>query len=190
MSSRTLGAKVAAPARSRASRSFPIACPPAHVLACSSRISSTPLGVEVQRIGEKPIWGKYLHPMATETVAQIAAVMREEVVGACSHDQSAHVGVCRIASEARHVRDMWIEVDAPSREAPAQVVDPSSRRLSRELLLLDKRSLCLRQQLLAPEEIQQSQLCGDASHQLVQDEKRRQADHGATGVVPARRELP
>ena len=79
------------------------------------------------------------------------------------------MGVRRIASEARHVRDMWIEVDAPGREAQAQVIDPSPRRLSRELLLLDERPLNLRQQLLTPEEIQQSQLCGDASHQLVQD---------------------
>jgi hypothetical protein len=67
---------------------------------------------------------------AAETVAQIAAVMREEVVGTRGHDQSANMGVRRIASEARHVRDMWIEVDAPGGEAQAQVVDPSSRGLS------------------------------------------------------------
>jgi hypothetical protein len=41
--------------------------------------------------------------VATETVAQVAAVIREEVVGVRGHDQRAHVGVRRIASEIGRV---------------------------------------------------------------------------------------
>ena len=87
-----------------------------------------------------------LDPVPAQPVAKVAAVVGEEVVGACGYDESAHVGVGRIAGQAGKVGNgCLLDVNAAPREAPAQVVDPAPRGVRRESLLLDEGPLGLRQ---------------------------------------------
>src|SRR3954471_12551337 len=78
-----------------------------------------------------------------------------------------------------------------------KVAGPARRGILGEPLLLDKRSPCLRQQLLAPDEIEQFQALGDTPHQLMQDareddvaienpERRTCATHSAGAPIASR----
>ncbi len=121
--------------------------------------------------GEKLVGSENLDAVTLQAVAQVAAVMREQVVGVRDHRQSAHVMVCGIGGQAAEVSGgrRLSEVDAPSREVPREVFDPPSRDLACQALLIDERICSLGQQLLAPEDVKQTQLVRDASQQLVQN---------------------